>query len=742
MSRAQGSKLYSNFSRGLITEASAIAFPENASIDELNCDIQENGKRVRRYGFDRNGTWDASIESGSLAADERVHTYVWRSVAQDASIDFLCVQFRNKLEFHLINSSSNYTKKSFSIDLTTYLLSGSTATDIESDYVQMSSGRGELFIAHPHLEPIRVEYDPGTDTIIQGSIVIKIRDFVGVDDGLAVDEEPTTLSAEHNYNLRNQGWIDPEGTGSGTSITSYDLFGTARTFNYPTTTGPIADYFTSESRYPGNNKVWWVSKDSTTGNFDAAALTKVFFGNTRAPRGHFILDAFNKDRSAVSGVSGLTTQTEDRRPRTVEFYEGRIFWGYKSQVFFSPILEDGSRAGQCFQEADPTSEDISDLIASDGGVIEIPHAEDIIRLVEMGNGVVVFAKNGIWFIAASGQGFSASEYSIYKVSEIGTTHARSIVKADTAIYWWSATGIHAMTQSVGQFGPIAGQFDQTNITEDTIDSFYNKITPTRRESCIGAYDPASQKVAWLYEEAPGFLAGTAHYSRILWFDTRLQAFVPWEVLPVEDGAVKSPSTAYARMTNVFVSTELALGTEDETYLEWLAIDIGGSAGSDYTLKLYNFVNTNYVDWDNLTSGSGVEYESFLETGYEVLEDGLRIKQAPFVGAFFNRTETGVTAVSGEYQLDNPSSCFFQAKWSWSNTSNGNWSRKVQAYRPRSHIFVDPTSPSDHIERDVVYARLKVRGSGRAIQFRFSENREGYGFELLGWHVFFQSKTNP
>jgi hypothetical protein len=40
-----------------------------------------------------------------------------------------------------------------------------------------------------------------------------MRDFDGVNDGLAIDQEPSTLSKEHHYNLMNQGWVSP---GSGT----------------------------------------------------------------------------------------------------------------------------------------------------------------------------------------------------------------------------------------------------------------------------------------------------------------------------------------------------------------------------------------------------------------------------------------------------------------------------------------------------------------------------------------------
>ena len=740
MSRAEGTKLYSNFSRGLITEATEIAFPENASIDELNWDIQENGKRIRRRGFERNGAWDAT-NIGQSFGNDRTESFLWKAVGKDASTDFLCVQLNNTIEFHVNNGRSDFTKKGFSIDLTAYLLSGSSADDLRSFYVQMSSGRGELFIAHPHIEPLRVVYDSAGDSVTVSTVKILMRDFVGVDDGLAIDEEPSTLSAEHNYNLRNQGWVTPNQTGAGTSITSFDLFNEPRTFSSPTSSGPIAEYFADRARYPSNAQVWWASKDSN-GDFDPEGLTKVFFGNTRAGRGHFILDAFNKDRSAVSGVAGVTAEVATRRPRTVEFYEGRIFWGYKSQIFFSPILEDGSRAGQAYQEADPTSEDISDLLPSDGGVVDIPHAEEIVRIVEMGNGVVVFAKNGIWFVAASSQGFSASDYSVYKVSEIGTTYARSIVKAETSVFWWSDTGIHGITQSVGQFGPIAGQFDQNNLSEETIDRFYNSIAREDRESAKGAYDPAQQKVVWIYTQPYG-VSTTNLYSRMLWFDTRLQAFVPWEVKPspvsIDTGV--SLQTEYSRMVDVYVSPEFAQGTEEETFLEFLAVEVNGL--NQYTFRNYNFNRRSRQDWVSHPESPTQTYESFLETGYELLGDGMRTKQAPHVEVYFKRTEEGLTEhEGGEWTVINPSSCFFQARWDWGTRPDGRWSRAVQVYRPKATIFADPSDETTAIGADVVTTKTKVRGSGRAVQFRFSESRADYGFELLGWQVFYQAKTRP
>ena len=41
-------------------------------------------------------------------------------------------------------------------------------------------------------------------------VLVLERDYEGVNDGLPVDAQPDNLLAEHGYNLRNQGWIDPD----------------------------------------------------------------------------------------------------------------------------------------------------------------------------------------------------------------------------------------------------------------------------------------------------------------------------------------------------------------------------------------------------------------------------------------------------------------------------------------------------------------------------------------------------
>ena len=49
--------------------------------------------------------------------------------------------------------------------------------------------------------------NPTSQAVETGNIIsIEIRDFLGVKDNLAVDEQPSSLSIAHEYNLLNQGW--------------------------------------------------------------------------------------------------------------------------------------------------------------------------------------------------------------------------------------------------------------------------------------------------------------------------------------------------------------------------------------------------------------------------------------------------------------------------------------------------------------------------------------------------------
>lgn len=515
---------------------------------------------------------------------------------------------------------------------------------------------------------------------------------------------------------------------------------------------PITAFHSKLGRYPGNNKQWWVAraqaddpdKGIKEGDFLPELLDKIYSGNNKAPRGHFILNAFDKNRSAISGITNIPRKSTRARPSSVCFFSGRTWFSSNSDVYFSQIIDHKSKAGLCYQEADPTSEDISDLIASDGGHIPIPEAINILRIMPIGNGVCVFATNGVWFISGGGQGFTALDISVDKVSSIGTNMPQSIISVGDTIYWWSEVGIHALEQASGQFGPIPGKFGNTNIAETTIQSFYNEIPEDSKEAAKGVYDPKNNVIQWLYSSDE---AKAEQFDRVLIFDVTLQAFYPWDIgKPVNgprivgvflDSGMLSQEIQETVSTTggQLVTTNLLDNVSTSVYntnVENRPTNLTYITEINTDVTFSKFTDRSYVDWKSF-DGIGTPYLSYVETGFELLEDAMRKKQAVRVFVHFRRTE--------DDPFSPPSSCVFRTKWDWSANQNSNkWSRAIEAYRPRQ--MREPTTADLESGFPVVISNNKVRGSGKSVQFRFECDKPNKNFDLLGWAVAYVGNTEP
>jgi len=198
---------------GLVTEASALSFPENASQDELNMEIMRDGSRRRRRGVDVEPTStdfapdenDLNIEEEDIWRSEVV-SYKWESVNGTPNLAFIVVQVGPTLAF--FNAGTAPITAGFNEDYNVELDQWEVnAADIQFERCQFTAGNGKLFVSHPKLDPIKIEYDSDTDTMEVSRISLRIRDLEGLDDELEVNERPSTLSEEHKYNLRNQGWF-------------------------------------------------------------------------------------------------------------------------------------------------------------------------------------------------------------------------------------------------------------------------------------------------------------------------------------------------------------------------------------------------------------------------------------------------------------------------------------------------------------------------------------------------------
>ncbi len=757
MPRAQQNKVFNTFVKGLITEAGPQTFPENASTDEENCDLFAQGNRRRRLGANLEDNFSLSSQTVAVSTWDTyaISSHKWDTVGGDGNTNFLVVQVGDTLYFYdLANTPLSGGQKGFTVDLNVFKAAG--ATEVEKSLVQVENGKGLLFVSGTKIESFFVEFDKDTDSIVSTQIQIEIRDFEGVDDGLANDEEPTSLSDSHDYNLKNQGWVPPNEGG----------------------TDPTATYFTSQTKYPPNSKQWWTGKNATD-DFDPPTLTKFMVGNTLAPKGHFILKAFFKDRATVSGIPSLETESVTNRPAATTFFSGRVWWAgvsgskFNGNIYFNQILEGTTNIGKCYQINDPTSEDLNSLLSSDGGIIVIPEIGRVLKLFSMQDALIVLADNGVWSISGPEGAFRATDFTVSKVSSVGIDSAESVVDVEGVPVWWGKTGINSMKQNEVTF-----RFGVINLSKDTVQTFYEDIPALSKVDAKGVYDIATKKISWLYRTA----AQTDDRNRyrfdgVLVLDTRLGAFYPWTIstfnsVPYYIGSSFTTSSlnSATENSNVLDGTDNVLDGTDQiviidkiiqgssTFVKFLVFTEGAT---NVNWSFGGFLSTTFKDWFSV-DGVGVSYSSFFETGDELMGDIQRDKQSTYIHVLFNRTETAY--VDGSYETwIRPSGCFMQAKWEWSDNSNSaKFSPKVQVYRFQRRInevvldgldvMCDGTSqifaeniyiPSSGTDFDngfpVTITKNKVRGQGKALRLRF-ESEEGKDFDLLGWAINFSGAT--
>lgn len=699
MARQVGFSVENNFSKGLITEASGLTFPENACTATYDCIHELTGNVRRRKGFE----FEINHSVKEIDRTEGVVvSYLWRDVAGDGTLSLVVLQVKNSLYFYEANTTdplSGHAVSAF-VDLTDFSPSG--APDPDTQECQFTSGGGKLFVSHPYLESFSVAYNPNDQTVTATQIDIEIRDFEGIVDNLEVSERPTTglggLTIPHYYNLLNQGWnVD--------NLTSWDA---ART------------------DMPSNSDVMWTFKNSSD-VFDTATVPNVIQGNSPAPKGHFVLNLFDQDRQTPTGLSISNQTTGYQRASTIAFFAGRLFYsginyvGYNSKIFFSQIIERDEQFGKAYQANDPTAETLFDLLPTDGGVIVIQEAGTIIKMISVPGGLVVFASNGIWLISGStGIGFSATDYTVTKISSITSLTHTSFVDLAGAPVWWNLEGIYRL-DSQGQ------GFQVTPLTENTIKTFYRDIPPSEKRNVRGFFNPIAGIIQWLYRSTEsGDLEEYYNFDRVLSMNINTGGFYLWTI-PEHDikihglvvlenrGGSVSLEDVTDNLGNVLTDISLdpmqiwTIGNSIVTPSFKYIISYDDS-GDQFTFAEVR--NENYVDWE--LYGEESDYTSYFVTGYRVRGDAIRDFQTNYVNTY----------------SDNNSKYYLQGIYDYTNTGNsGRWSNPQ---------IIDT---QDDTDADYVSKRRKIRGHGKALQIKVS-SISGEPFNVVGWSTMVSANQQP
>lgn len=796
MPREKSVKQYNTFVGGINTEASQLNFPENASLDEANMLLNVDGSRQRRLGigFETGSDYvSTSTAINSLSEATRWETYRWDNVNNDPTISLGVIKYKQRLYFLDLfksNPSANWVGEA---NISTF--------DAEASF-DFTAINGKLLVVGSGMnQPCLITYDPDGGAVPLFRIDVeyfdlKVRDFWGVDDGYATDFRPSSIDDFHRYNLKNQGWDNSKI--SSFAKLSYDTWEKSR--SYPlgfkvvpssttgfyyqvvslstgTSTGRSGTsdppWTTSVGTLVADNEITWRCEGETTGgsypsnadlislgeksdgSWDEDLIKDYLLGTTPAPKGRYILDLYDRSgsRNTESELTGLNVDQESARVSVVSTHFSRIFYtginssvvgteptapNYSGFIFFSQVVQNNQDLGKLYQQNDPTSDNFSDLLATDGGYIIIPEMSNVRRMIPFNDQLVILAENGIWSIRSEG-GFSALNYDVVKVSNIGAINSSSIVHAEDQIFYWSKAGIYVLSLE-----QLSTQAKAVDLTINTIKELYDDIAADAKEYAKGYYDPQRKIVGWLYNDSPDFdpLLFPDRCDTELIFSVRLGAFTKNTISNKE---TDSPYVVGAFITpNFFTSTfqegvavegeQVVVGVDDvyvgssvrssgvsQTKYLTEAINPASTTIRHFTLSTYR--DTTFHDW--ITE----DYTSFILSGWEILGDIARKKAITHLVMHLKRTETGF---DGNLDPIGESSCLVTVRWEWTDDAVASrWSREQQAYRYKRSYIPSGALDTFNTGEEVITTKLKVRGYGKSLAF-YIKSEEGKDLHLLGW----------
>lgn len=698
MPRSVATVVENNFVKGLITEATGLQYPENSVVETYDCIFDVLGAVQRRKGFDYEYGYTTALIDKTACA---INTYQWKNVTGDGLISFVVVQVGSTLRFYASTDGSTSLSGNLSagtINLLSYQVP--TSPTVAQYECQFADGLGKLYVTHPCLTNFYVTYSAGAFTATAYDIVV--RDFEGVNDTYPPDYRPGTLTTNdlHRYNLINQGWDTAK----------------INTFQAAPASG---------GGYPSNADVWWVYKDQTDVFNPAVTIPNNYRGNTLAPKGHLLLSLYANNRDTASGLSGINSKPTVARTSAVAFFASRVWYsgiadvGFNSKIYFTQIIQRDSQVGNCYQASDPTSETLFDLLPDDGGVISIPEAGTIYKMVPVQNSIIVFAYRGIWQISGStGLGFTATDYVISKLSSVRSVSNTSYVDVNGLPIFWNTDGIWAIQPNKD------GGLTVAPVTRSNIQTFYDEIPTGSKLYARGFFNPLTQTVSWLYRSTIGTTPDENYaFDRVLVLNVLTGAFYPWTISPgvavhglvvidgtggltqelqIIDNAADNVVDDAGNLIQGYTLTNISIAPKTKFL-------VSKPTGATYNFTFAETNNDSYVDW--VSPASPTSYESYFITGYKLHGQANKNFQANYVTVYNEGT----------------GSLYVQGVWDFSiYTGNGRFTNKQLC-------SYDDDGYTNN------FKRLKIRGQGKSLQFKISSLNDN-DFNVIGWSSWETSNT--
>lgn len=350
--------------------------------------------------------------------------------------------------------------------------------------------------------------------------------------------------------------------------------------------------------------------------------------------------------------SGTIQYSSTERPIGVAFHSGRVFYfGFdifgQPAIFFSQLLTTVGKAGNCYQEADPTAQEINDLVATDGGVLRPVGMGTPIAARETDFGVLFFCSNGVWIVRGpEGSGFSATNFQVSKITDKGPVGSQSIIEVVGAVLYFSEEAIIQLAPD--DFGRIQAQ----DLTSDSIRSVYQQFSRLDLSHAKGAYIDAEKRAFWVIPSGTpaGQLANEGTFVLVL--DTQVPGFYQWST-DIEDGHRLLLPFENKVLVSAFVLETLTLvdSTTRITTVSGALIEanvqhlVDGERIASFLVRTpSNDVKAVHATSNTFQDFGSVEYTSYVEFGYQYPTSKAGALSVPYIHSFFRPRRTDLFTV--------------------------------------------------------------------------------------------------
>ena len=776
-------KDYFQFNKGINTEANEIGFPDGFSTDEQNYELLIDGSRKRRKGLGEETGGSNKATGQTIGAAHAYTTYKWRGVGSDPDKNFIVHQIGAALYFTDDAETISTTYHADNVSLAAYLLDTTTydSTDVEDSVVQMTQGRGVLIVTGKFIQPFYVEYDATGDSFNPVSIDLKVRDFYGIDDGVSDSLQPLALSADHEYNLRNRGWIDAD-------ITTY-------------TTD------SSSNQYPAKGQIWHrgnrrtvdvlYADDDGINIFDAAKLEALQFGQASAPQGSLFLNPLDTRYSASVSNDGDEVTIASITCTDTDFAGGNGTFRIVTDTIHNRLdLEQVTLSGTLvtmhitffgsfniqitidgsytIAYVDTTTFDITfkpaiyDALTSveqEGqinGSVALPKSDG--SLLSFGPTACAYMAGRTWLAGIQDAEWSDTIF-FSKIALKPNQFAKCYQEADpTQPDYNQLTGADGGTIVIPNLGQVKRMLPLRDKLLVFSDQGVWEIGGNKREvfsatgfqvrkiteaECSSNRSPVVIGNRAIYTGPRGIhLIAPNQYTSVLEETSLSEDTIQtlWNAIPVARQEVVQTVYDSARKKLYFLygdtgdnanhyANALVLDLRIGSYTKYVfnttatvgllgAYSITDSDSSDsnkkvkWTAQSTNSLITCDLDQTDYLDFDGAESPlPYVLSGWDNIGSFQRRRRAPIITVFAKRTETGYTATGNGYDPVNESSNLLTAYWDWTDDSVSGKIGTQHETYRHTRGFV-PSGTTDVDGYPVVTTRNKLRGRGRVLQLRF------------------------